>query len=156
MSHGRHKSSKRSSRHRARKPRWNASGLSAHCRRLAVEPLEDRRLLNGLTLITHGFSEDASPMGWVTAMANQVVSEISSRFQCNESDVAEIKLTVNSNLTVTPTWVNETNETSATSKCSETVVLLDWKSVAGIGGSSTVNVAAAVAPSCISPFGLSA
>ena len=45
MSHGRHKATERSSRHRACKPRPIASGLSARFRRLRFEGLEDRRLL---------------------------------------------------------------------------------------------------------------
>ena len=47
MSHGRQESSKRPSHQLARKSRWSTSGLSAHCRRLVLEPLEDRRLLSG-------------------------------------------------------------------------------------------------------------
>ena len=118
-----------------------------------MEPLEDRLLPNGVTLITHGFGNNN--WGWVTSMANEVVYEISSRFRCDVMDVAGIKLTVNSDLTVTPTWLNQTD--LSTSKCSETVVLLDWSAVAGLPFSSTVDVATAVAPCLyerLSDFGL--
>ena len=149
------KRAKVSQRHTS-KPRQSAFGLPPYHCRLGFEALEDRRLLNGLTLITHGFGDNAS--GWVTSMANQVVDEISSRFGCSVTDVAQVKLTVNSNLTVTPTWIHQSN--LGTSKCAETVVLLDWSAVAGnwfsatfFGTiSSTVDVAAAVAPCLYEPL----
>ena len=66
MSHGRHKSSKRSSRHLARKSRRSTSGPSADCRRLVMEPLEDRCLLS-VGLIRNGaFAGTVSPTDWAT------------------------------------------------------------------------------------------
>ncbi len=144
------KSARRSARHiSSRRP--NSLGAPPYLRRLGMETLEERRLLYGLTLITHGFTLDPSPMVWVTSMANEVIAQISSRFNCNESDVAEIQLTVNSDLTITPTWINYADP--GTSKSAETVVLLDWTAVAGLLPiESTVAVAAAVAPCLYEPL----
>jgi hypothetical protein len=41
-------------------------------RRLLLEPLQDRRLLSGVTLITHGFGADVSD--WVSAMRNAIAA----------------------------------------------------------------------------------
>ena len=148
------------SERRKSKQRQNALRDSAYHRRLVVEALEQRRLLDGLTLITHGFGDNAS--GWVTSMANQVVAEISNRLCCSDSDVAEIKLTVNSDLTVTPSWIpgHHPDFTNWLSPSSETVVLLDWSAVAGSGLGyyaggiiyDTVTVAAVVAPCLYEPL----
>ena len=116
-------------------------------RRLILESLEDRRLLNGMTLITHGFGDSAKTTGfddctssWMAAMAHNVVGEVSKHFGCPRTDVAEIKLTVNSDLfglTVTPTWINQVDLSE--SPCSETVVLLDWSAAAGNWGTAVGN-----------------
>ncbi len=146
--------SKKSSRINSFFPSSKSSHALIHHRRLLCESLEDRRLLNGVTLITHGFGDNAD--GWVKSMANAVVCEISTRFGCASTDVAEIKLTVNSDLTVTPTWDNQVN--LSTSNCSETVVRLDWSAVASFTFTSTVDIAATVAPCLYKPlstFGLS-
>ena len=75
---------------RTGKQRRNTDG---HFRnKLHVEELEHRLLLNGVTLITHGFNDNAS--GWVAAMANAVAADVASRDSCSVSDVAQLKLTV--------------------------------------------------------------
>jgi len=84
MSNGRHKSSKGSSRHFARKSRWSASRLSAHCRRLTVELLEDRRLLSVIPNFSQMvvFGDSLSDTGNVSSTAASVAGfkESNGRF----------------------------------------------------------------------------
>ncbi len=96
-------------------------------RSLRIEPLEDRWMLSGVTIITHGFNDNVN--GWVTEMAETIANQIAANCQCSVSDVAEMRLTVQSDLSVIPQWIVEPN--LKTSKCAETIVLLDWSAVAG-------------------------
>src|SRR5207249_2601628 len=85
--------------------------------RLWFDRLEDRVAPAGLTLITHGFNDDIG--GWVTSMADAVAQRIANRFGTDTSDVAEITLTVATDLTVTPAWIP--GHQPIDSKSSETI-----------------------------------
>lgn len=76
MSYGVRKSS--SSRPHASTRGEKRSGLSVWFRRLLVEPLEDRRLLNGVTIITHGGSPSTpgDTSDWVSAMATGIANRL--------------------------------------------------------------------------------
>ena len=55
----------------------------AHRRRLACERLEDRRLLNGVTLITHGFeflSSNVESLTWLNTMAASIAGQVSEAY----------------------------------------------------------------------------
>jgi len=118
---------KRTARSEHRSNRQNVLARSVFNRRLVCEALENRWLLSGVTLITHGFNDNVD--GWVTAMAKAVANQIATHDQCPVSDVAEMRLTVQTDLSVQPQWVVQPNLN--TSKCDETIVLLDWSAVAG-------------------------
>ena len=52
----------------------------AHRLRLACQRLEDRRLLNGVTLITHGFeflSSNVESPTWLNTMAASIAGQVS-------------------------------------------------------------------------------
>src|SRR4051812_19742445 len=91
--------------------------------------LEDRLAPAGLTLIAHGLGSGVND--WVAAMADAVAGQAASRAGVGASDVAEIKLTVNGNLSVTAAWVPNHHPDPSRSVSPETIVLLDWSSVAG-------------------------
>ena len=121
-------------------------------RRLCCEMLEDRRLLAGITLITHGFNSGAS--GWVTSMADAIVkraglSADEPRYLVKVTDPGH----TGGALSVTATQV--AGKPPALSPSSEIIVLLDWSDVAGsgLGGyhRSTVDVAAAVVSELVTP-----
>lgn len=134
----------------------------------AVEPLEQRMLLAGVTLITHGYSDNAT--GWVEQMANAIISRAGLS---TNTDATEYIVTVkdpdhdaNSSDTTGPLSVTGVKlvgpDPSSTSDSDpEIFILLDWSAVAGhFGGGglldlgytrSTSDVAAAVSAQLLQP-----
>lgn len=137
-------------RRRSSKVLARRSGIGG--RRLALEPLEDRMLLSGVTLLTHGFGGSAS--GWLTEMAGA----ISSRPEV--SSLSQYTVTVTDpdhdggDLSVVNTGSADPGPASTDS--AEILILLDWSDVSG-GLSlenyhrSTSDVAAAVASALTAP-----
>src|SRR5829696_6378222 len=92
-----------------------------------VESLEPRRLMTGVTLITHGFGGGAS--GWVTAMGNAIAQQSGAlatqpRYLLTATDDG----TDTGPITVTSSRLGPP---PASWGSSEVVVLLDWSSMAG-------------------------
>lgn len=120
---------------------------------LALEPLEDRRLLAGLTLLTHGFGGSVS--GWITEMANAMEAASSTeqaRYVVQVTDPGRD----GGPLAVTTVATPAIDLAAETVSSPEIMVLLDWSDVAGsfsIGSyvRSTVDVAAAVADALVTP-----
>ncbi len=129
-------------------------------RRLLCEPLEDRRLLSGVTFITHG----AQPPGdepqlptWVARMAEEVAVRIGEAYEGQAESVAQFKMTVqevDGAVQVTGwdfhgTFAPGAEDTAATydlakSLGGEAVVSLDWSAVATPWEATTQSVAEAV------------
>lgn len=122
-------------------------------RSLVVEPLESRRLLAGITLITHGFNSNAD--GWVAAMAEQIaarpdhdIDQPVYRLNVTDPDHDGGPLEVASSKRSGPA------PTDATTQDPEITLLLNWSDVAGsVFGyaRSTYDVAAAVAEKLVTP-----
>ena len=129
-------------------------------RRLLCEPLEDRRLLSGVTFITHG----AQPPGdqpqlpiWVGRMAEEVAGRIGEAYGGEAESVAQFKITVqevDGGVQVTGwdfhgTFAPDAEDIAATydlakSLGGEAVVSLDWSAVATPWEATTQSVAEAV------------
>jgi hypothetical protein len=131
-------------------------GKLSHCHpRTFAEPLENRVMLTGVTLIAHGFGSDAS--GWVSAMGDAIVERAATSI-----DFIRYTLTVTDpghdggelDVAASSPQGPALNSTSAANP--EIMLLLDWSDVAGglpLGGyhRSTVDVAAAVAAKLVTP-----
>ncbi|NQU22401.1 MAG: hypothetical protein HQ567_14070 [Candidatus Nealsonbacteria bacterium] len=125
-----------------------------HVARLGFERLEHRRLLSGVTLITHGFNSSVDD--WVTAMADAIGGR-------PDLDVDQPRYVVEVTdpghdggpLSVVNTSRSGPLPTGPETEWPEIVVLLDWSDVAGtLFGSdqrSTADVAAAVADALVAP-----
>ena len=81
------------------------------------EPLEDRRLLAGVTLVTHG-QDGYGP--WLDTMAATIISEF-------VPDAALGRITIDRNLNVSTDF----NANPAQSSSAEAVIVLDWADAAG-------------------------
>ena len=123
--------------------------------RLGFELLEHRRLLSGVTLITHGFTGNVDD--WVTAMADAIL-------QRPDLNVDQPRYVVEVTdpghdggpLSVVNTSRSGPLPTDSQTEWPEIVILLDWSDVAGtlpLGGyhRSTADVAAAVADALVAP-----
>ena len=99
-----------------------------------AEELEPRTLLAGVTLITHGFNDDAG--GWVTSMANAIAASPTlaqrSVYTVTVSDGSNAPGTDMNPISVTATF-NTVPATPTPDQSSnpEVIVLLDWKALAG-------------------------
>jgi len=116
----------------------------------AVETLERRQLMAGLTLITHGREASGAMAGWVEAMADEIDARTSQQD-------ARIRLTLaerpSGELFATATSLN--GLTPATSKSGQTVVTLDWSSLSTgliFPTHNTVEVGAAATAALLSPL----
>ena len=118
-----------------------------HAKSLALELLEDRRLLSGVTLIAHGFASSVD--GWVAEMADAMVAR--------RGDLDELRYVIQVTdpghdygpLSVVGSSLGGPALIDPQTHAPEIVVLLDWSDVAGtlpFGGHlrSTDEVAAAV------------
>jgi hypothetical protein len=117
-------------------------------RRIRFEHLEDRRLLAGVTLMTHGFGGNVD--GWITTLADAVAA----RAEPSEQPRYVVRVTdpgdTGGPLEVTNPTSSGPAPASIDTLDPEIMVLLDWSDVAGsfpflTGVRSTIDVAAAVA-----------
>jgi pimeloyl-ACP methyl ester carboxylesterase len=129
--------------------------LGSQCRALRCEILEPRRLLSGVTLITHGFNSGVDD--WVSAMADAIAARSGQtsdqpRYRVEVTDPGHDggPLSVVNTSRSGPAPTDYSGET-------DIVILLDWSDVAGklsfgVGYyRSTVDVAAAVAEKLLAP-----
>ncbi|MCK4872988.1 MAG: hypothetical protein KAS72_09705 [Phycisphaerales bacterium] len=144
------------SRHVSLHRRFRPAFSSQSCCDPSLEPLEARRLLSGVTLITHGFGGAID--GWVTAMAQTIIDR-------PNADVDPYGYT----LTVTDpghdggpidaavaSYLPGPPLTDAQVHAPEIFILLDWTDLAGVlpfGGytRSTVDVGDAVVDALLDP-----
>lgn len=152
-------------RHAARRRVWrpfrSSAGLAKvrcalpHVRRLGIEPLEDRRLLSAVTLVTHGFGADVE--GWVREIVYQMRDRAGHGFQ----PLYKVEVTDPGHDRGILEVVNieRTGPSFADKAFPEIIILLDWSDLAGelfadwrLGGyhRSTVDVASALAEALLS------
>ena len=103
--------------------------------------LEDRRLLNGVTLITHGWNSDAS--GWVSEMANAIANELPDPSSTSiwTLGVTDDSYPLGSPQVSTVTCDSGPNRFTENYN-GETIIKLDWSAAQGRG---TTEVASAIA-----------
>src|SRR4051812_44455914 len=92
-----------------------------------VEPLETRRLLSGVTLVTHGFNSNAND--WVTAMGDQIAAQSGPL-----ATQPLYKIKIDDNAAGGAFEVSSVQQLGAAAgqwADDEIVVLLDWSDVAG-------------------------
>lgn len=106
---------------------------------LAIEALEDRRLLTGVTVIVHGYQPDQSYPGWVSSMANAIALDAGG--------ASIFKLKIGETLLGNPFVDSFALRSSSSALNGEFIIELDWSDVSNdtltIG---TAEVAALVAP----------
>ncbi len=95
-------------------------------RRLRCEVLEDRRLLSGVTLVTHGFSLDTTFPGWVNEMANEIAKEAGTP----GTDVTLYRMEVFDLPSGQSSFEKEWGPGLDSSTTGEIVISLDWSDVA--------------------------
>ncbi len=136
-----------------RKSAQRAFDINGHYSRFDLERLEARRLLTGVTIITHGGAfDDDSLDDWVDYMAeaarDRIVSESGGVFGSNDVSIGTITVTKNGTNPITVTGTSYTiNPTTARS--GEVVLKLDWSSLAS-WWNSTTTIAEAVGAALIS------
>ena len=134
------------SQHRSIKQRQKTSrDDSSRHRKLRCEVLEDRRLLNGVTIITHGYESSDAPenLAWVDIMRKRIAEHIASVYGGQAQDVAQFNMIVTNqaNPEVTDwrfggsfvrTAGTETSFSLSDSLGGEVVIELDWSDIAGL------------------------
>ena len=105
--------------------------------RLRGEVLEDRHLLNGLTLIMHGHAESVD--GWPDAMANAIRDRIAAQAAYVGASTAEYTLQL---LGSTPSTItgysfrqgaNDSTVTAPQATSGETIIKVQWTNLSQIG-----------------------
>ncbi len=118
------------------------------------EMLEQRVLLNGLTIITHGYELTGGMPGWLTSMGNQIAARMGP-------DTSIYKMTLTHNSSNDPvvsgfSLQKGPSPTSANSPNADTVLLIDWSADSGIGLPtpyfSTAELASLITPWLTSPL----
>jgi len=114
----------------------------------ALELLESRTLLSGVTLITHGLETSSGTPQWIVDMGNAIAAHAPGG-----GPVSEYVLTVTGNLfgvSITHSALVGANPT--TSNNGEIILLLDWSQVATVANyTPTGTVAQAVANALVDP-----
>ena len=106
---------------------------------MTTEPLEPRRLLAGVTLITHGYNSDVT--GWVATAAADVQERAGGK---NASSIYTMTVaTSGKSLAVTSFAPDSGQKAYTATTASELIIKLDWGSVSS-GGYTTGQVAAVV------------
>jgi hypothetical protein len=119
-----------------------------------VDSLEPRRLLAGVTLITHGFQSDGVMPQWVARMAEGVDRRIEPGAAVPWTDASRFRLRVTASNSTTATVESFTRTAGPSvqlSKTGEAVIELDWAVASGLTGPSTAIVAQAVLGALQSP-----
>ncbi len=95
------------------------------------EPLEQRMLLSGLTIITHGYELSGTAPSWLFEMADTIANQdgpstavYDLQLNYNSSDQAQVD---------SFTHVSGPSPSSTQSSNAETVVLIDWAEDTGLG-----------------------
>ncbi len=135
-----------------RRPASTRSDLArrnVYHRRLFCEELEDRRLLCGVTIITHGFEWTNNPdnLTWLDTMASSIAGQIADAYSGstqNSSQVAQITMKISAVLSagLNVGWSfpngafeggkNPSSLDLASSLGAEAVIMVDWSSVAAL------------------------
>ncbi|MCK4873814.1 MAG: hypothetical protein KAS72_13920 [Phycisphaerales bacterium] len=135
------------------------SGLPAN-RNIHIEPLEDRRLLAGLTIVTHGLLFVDELPSWVDHMASAVVDRIQQETGFDNDQIPTSTIIVTEDggdLSVINTGLDIAQSQWHSG---EIVLKLDWSAIASFFESTTGTIAEAVVselldPSFFSTFGTS-
>jgi len=111
---------------------------------LLLEPLESRLLLNGLTIITHGYLASAGRPGWLDGMASAIINRAGP-------DTAVYDLVVQpngANVPVVTGFARISGPPMASSTNGQTILLLDWSAASDVLNNfiSTADIANAVTP----------
>src|SRR4051812_13286067 len=113
-------------------------------RRTHLDQLECRRLLSGITLITHGYQSDGAFPQWVDTMAQAVDSRIEpGNAPWSDASLYKMVMTGSSPVTV-QSFTRTSGPLPSASKSGEVVIELDWASISGLSGPSSATVATAV------------
>ena len=106
---------------------------------MTTEPLEPRRLLAGITLITHGYNSNVT--GWVATAATDVQTRAGGK---NASSIYTMTVAKSgSGLAVTGFTPDSGQKAYAATTAGELIIKLDWGTVSS-GGYTTGQVAAVV------------
>ena len=110
-----------------------------------AEPLEPRRLLAGLTIVTHGLQSNGVLPQWVDRMAEAVDRRIEPQSANLWTDVAlyRMRMTQTDGVVSVQSFARASGPPPSASRSGEAVLVLDWASISGIGGPSVTPVAQA-------------
>ncbi|MGH7176541.1 MAG: hypothetical protein ACREJC_04090, partial [Tepidisphaeraceae bacterium] len=100
------------------------------------EPLEPRRMLAGVTLLTHGFLGNIN--GWVKSVADGIVTRAGGR-QSASQYVMRVDRNSAGSLAVTSFTLERGSSDARTTRAAEIIIKLDWSRVSG-GSVSTTQV----------------
>jgi len=151
-----------------RRTSWHSQADRPFWTKTRFEVLEDRCLLTGVTLITHGYESVFSTYpGWVDSMAAQVADRIAAVNHGAASQVAEFKMTIGYTLggrAVTGWDFDEKNFKPDPDRCydpksfdlknslgGEAIICLDWSALASFPAENASTVAQLVADYLSSP-----
>ena len=134
-------------------------GSSPLRRHLAFESLEDRRLLAGTTILSHGHTLGGVLPGYIVSMGDAIAERIAQRAGGQTKDVAQFRLTItreNSKPPEAVLWQYENGFAPAESDPrqfdlrdsldGEAVIVLDWSDAAVLGEVTTQDVATTIVP----------
>jgi hypothetical protein len=132
-------------------PKKSSSG--SRRRAHLAEALESRRLLAGLTIITHGQESGVSP-GWLASMAEAVgvANGESSDPAAAWTKTTWYSMTLGSGPSVT-SFAKSKGPDLGQSSTGEVVVTVDWSSLSSLFAPSSTQIAAALLPDLLAPAG---
>ena len=117
---------------------------------MTFESLEPRRLLAGITLITHGYNGDVK--GWVKTAAADIASRVGGK---NAASIYTMSVTASGGkLSVSAFGPDSGQKNYAATSNAEMILKLDWSSVSS-GSYTTQDVAAVVSNYMLSSHGSS-
>src|SRR5438477_10354833 len=92
----------------------------------ASEQLKPRRMLAGITLITHGYQSNGVAPQWLDRMAEAVDRRIEPQSANLWTDVALYRLQITAAGTGVASFTRTNGPAPATSPSGEAVIVLDW------------------------------